>query len=553
MQNQSIYQLRWQSFRSFNLAIVFSLCFFFLTGILQSYTVFNASPVFITFYYFPLLLLVLLLSLLIGLIRNNSQYLHIITPITCALLTLFISINSYWQYQENGHDLLPLLLLFPFFYYYLLAFNIRYLLINNVLVVTCYLLTAITIDTNIFSLLSNSLFLLTLCFITTVNQLRNRKEKPQRKMMKKRDENIISPKTNRYLNRIIHDIRQPLSSLSLYGQLLENKLQSSPHYQLAKNVKLASEDLDRWLSALLDLSRLDSGTITVNFNDFSLTSALSPLIKKHQFMADQSGVKMNVRLPEIQVTSDQRFLTEIVDVLLNNALLHSTQKKSAKVLLSVRHYQGKALLQVWNQGEKIPEQLINILFDEIALADNPIHNKSKGIGLGLPIAQRKAKLCKTNIKVATDNNGSCFSLELDLAQNVIKSTNLNSLANTPANFKILLIDDDQGILNALSMLLENWGYNVDCADTAETGLQQFNLKSYHLVITDYRFSTQQTGLDVIKAIKNINDIPAILLTGEADPNKLKEVQDLAKKINYKILHKPVKPASLRFLLTQLLK
>jgi len=369
----------------------------------------------------------------------------------------------------------------------------------------------------------------------------------------KPQEDIISPKTSRYLNRIIHDIRQPLSSLSLYGQLLENKLQLSPHYQLAKNVKLASEDIDRWLSALLDLSRLDSDTMTVNVSDFSLTSALSSLIKKNQFMAKQSGVKISVHLPEMQVTSDQRLLTEIVDTLLNNALLHSSAKKSAKVLLSVRHYQGKALLQVWNQGAKIPDQLIGSLFDEIALADNPLHNKSKGIGLGLPIAQRKAHLCNTNIKVTTDNNGSCFSIALNLARNVISPTNLNNFANTPANFNILLIDDDQGILSALSMLLENWGYKVDCANTAEMGLQQFNLKSYHLVITDYRFSTQQTGLDVIKAIKNINDITAVLLTGEADPNKLKEVQDLAKKINYKILHKPVKPASLRFLLTQLLK
>lgn len=546
-------QLRWQSLRPFNITIMCSIIFFLIIGIIQSYTVFNAIPTFTTLLYVPLSILLLSFSILVGLIKNYHKFTQVISPITCFLITFFISTNSYFQQQTAYNSLFYLLLLLPLFYSYLLAYDTKYLLINNILIVLCYIIAAIFSEADRLAFLFNSVFLLVLCYLTSSIQLRHSKASPPSVQVNSVGNTIIPPKTGRYLNRIIHDIRQPLSSLSLYSHLLENKLHDSPHQQLAKNIKLASEDLDRWLSSLLDLARLDSGAIVANENIFLLSSALSPSIKKYQFQATDIGIEVKSRISALNINSDQKLLTEIVEALLSNALIHGKQNAGAKVLLSVRRYHGKALLQVWNQGVKIPAEILTPLFDEIALADNPLHNKSKGIGLGLPIAQRKAKLCKTQLTVTTNDNGSCFSLLLDTVKNSSTPVNLNTLLASSVDAKILLIDDDQGILNALSLLLENWGYKVDCADTAEVGLLQFKTKDYDLVITDYRFSSQQTGLDVIKAIKDINDIPAVLLTGEADPRRLKEVQKMAKEVNYKILNKPVKPAALRFLLTQLLK
>ena len=100
------------------------------------------------------------------------------------------------------------------------------------------------------------------------------------------------------------------------------------------------------------------------------------------------------------------------------------------------------------------------------------------------------------------------------------------------------------------MLLESWGYKVDCADTAEEGLAKYSASEYDLVISDFRLPNQKTGLDVLKKIKN--GTPSILLTGEADPEKLKEVKESNKVLDYMILNKPVKPALLRAMLKQLL-
>jgi len=545
--------IRWQSFRIFNIVIIGSIIFFFSIGIAQSYTIFDSPPTFTTAFYIPLTILLLCIMSLISLIYKKDKLAQNIILISAVLITLFVAINSHFQEQTYQNSFLYLTLLLPLFYAYLFSYSIPLLIFNNIFLTVCYIFSCVFGETDALVFLFNSTFLITMCYLTVYTQVRNNKSPQRAADIKSEKDTILSQHSARYLNRIIHDIRQPLSSLSLYGHLLENKLNDTPHYQLANNVKLASEELERWLSSLLDLARLDSNAIRTTLSEFNVASTLLPLVKKYQGQTSGLGIKLTGRVPDITVKMDKQLLIEIVETLLSNAIVHGKQESTAKILLSVRARKGKALLQVWNQGEPIITSIYKHLFDEVALADNPLHNKSKGIGLGLAIAQRKAVLCKTQITAITGPNGSCFELPLETVTTAPKAINLNQLASHPISYRILLIDDDPGILSALNMLLENWGYLVDCAGTAEAGLQQYKSNRYDLVISDYRLPNQKTGLDVIKAIRQQDTIPAVLLTGEADPGKLKEVQETGEGINYKILNKPVKPASLRFLLKQLLK
>ncbi|MDA7746804.1 hybrid sensor histidine kinase/response regulator, partial [Psychromonas sp.] len=547
------HQLRWQSLRPFNITIICSIIFFFTIGIGQSYTIFNSTPIFSTPLFIPLTILILCVIELHGIINKKDLLAQRIAPIMSILITLFITINSHFQEQTQLNSFLYLVLLLPLFYSYLFTYNTPYLIANNIFLVICYVVASIIGETDALVFLFNSAFLITLCYLTIFTQLRSNKPNEQPSVPSLEKQSILSQKSSRYLNRIIHDIRQPLSSLSLYSHLLETKLVNTPHLKLAKNIKQSSEDLDRWITSLLDLARLDGSTITANVSEFTLASALLPTIKKYQYQASTIGIQLTSRIPDLTVKTDNRLLTEIIETLLSNAIVHGRQTKGANILFSVRHYSDKVLLQVWNQGKKIDPTIFESLFDEIAQADNPLHNKSKGIGLGLAVAQRKAILCDTIIKADTNEHGSRFGLILKTAQIPKKQIELNKLSNHSLTYKILLIDDDQSILSALSMLLENWGYRVDCAETAEAGLQLYDTSKYDLIISDYRLPSEKTGIDVIKAIKEKNNTPAVLLTGEADPEKLKEVQETGNALNYKILNKPVKPASLRFLIKQLLK
>lgn len=544
---------RWHSLRSFNIVIVCAINFFFIVGIGQSYTIFNSSPVFTAPLYIPITLLFLSMLMLHSIINKKDKLAQKIAPFATVLITLFVSINSHFQELTQANSFLYLVLILPLFYSYLLCYNTLHLIINTTLVVLCYIFASIIGETEPLVFLFNTAFLVSLCYLSIFTQLRASKSYKSPELQQQESVGLVSQQSGRYLNRIIHDIRQPLSSLSLHGSLLETKLLDTEHYKLASNIKQSSDELERWLSSLLDLARLEAHNVTPSISEFSLASVLLPIIKKYQHKAEKVGIKLTSRMPELSVKSDSRLLGEIIETLLSNALIHGSQERGAGVLLSVRRRENSAVIEVWNQGQQIEESIVNCLFDEVAQADNPLHNKSKGIGLGLPVAQRKAKLLGSEIEVETNHSGSRFSIKVETVAAVSQQpADLNKLSNHPIDYKILLIDDDQSILSALSMILENWGYFVDCADTAEAGLQKYQKQKYDLVISDYRLPNEQNGIEVIKQIKSEDNIPAVLLTGEADPGKLQEVQKTGEVIDYKILNKPVKPAALRFLLKQLL-
>ena len=543
-------QLRWQSLRPFNITIVCSFIFFFLIGIALSYSSLDSSPTFTAPLIVPTTLLILSITMLYTIVKKHDVWAQRIIPVSAFILTVFISVDSHIQEQTYQNSFLYLVLLLPLFYSYLLAYNARYLMTQNIFLLVCYIFASVMGNTDPLVFLFNSAFLFTLCYLTMYTQCRADTSQSKQSLNDLERNTIISKKSGRYLNSIIHDIRQPLSSLSLYSHLLEKTLTDTQHLQLAQSIKHSSEELERWISSILDLARLDNDAITPSITEFELSSALSPIIQKYKQQALLKSLNLSVRIPKVTVKGDIRLLTSIVDVLLSNAMTHGSQDNNAKVLLSVRQYQKQAKLQVWNQGEEIESSIFDTLFDEVAQAENSLNNKTKGIGLGLAIAQRKAHLCDTNIEAKTTSKGSCFTLVLETGLNPQKRKDLKELSNQSLSTKILLIDDDQGILTALHMLLESWGYHVECAETAEEGLDKYSASDFDLVISDFRLPNQKTGLDVLKQIKV--GTPSILLTGEADPEKLKEVKESSKVLDYMILNKPVKPASLRGMLKQLL-
>jgi len=551
--NQSLLtrqQLQWQSYRSFNISIMCSFIFFFSVGIIQSYSLFSQPAIFTIPIVIPIFILLMCCLLLYCIIIQEDRLAYRMAPLVAFSITLFVVINSHFQEQTDLNSFLYLVLLLPLFYFYLLAYNTQHLIVNNVFLLLCYIFASITGNTDPLVFLFNSAFLITLCYLTIYSQYYCHSAPQTKPTHELEKQTIMSKKNSRYLNSIIHDIRQPLSSLSLYSHLLEKKLTDTQHLQLAQSIKHSSEELERWISSLLDLARLDSQGITLANTEFSLNTVLTPIIQKYQQQAELKGITLSTRIPPLSIEGDTRLITNIVDVLLSNAVIHGKQEKDARILLAVRHYQDRAVLQVWNQGSAIEPSIFDALFDEVALAENPLNNKCKGIGLGLAIAQRKAQLCGTKIEAVTSDKGSRFSITLKTVPEEVKHKGLNELSNQCLNCHILLIDDDPSILAALTMLLESWGYQVDCAGTAEEGIAKYQENHYSLVISDYRLPHQQTGLDVIKAIHK--GMPSILLTGEADPEKLKEVKESSKVLDYMILNKPVKPAALRSMLKHLL-
>ncbi|MCP5079932.1 MAG: hybrid sensor histidine kinase/response regulator, partial [Psychromonas sp.] len=512
---------RWQSLRIYNTVILGAFLFFYAIGTLQSYTTFAPPAAFNLPLMLPLVAIILCGYLIHCLISQKDQRSIFLIPILTLFTTLFITINSHFETETSQNSFLYFTLLLPLFFAYLLSYNFQLLIANNLVAIISYTFTAVVGDTSTLVFILNLLFLFTLGLLTIYSHIKNNTYTSKGNVVKATRGPTLNKHNSQYLKTIIHDIRQPLSSLSLYSHLLEKQLKDEKQQLLVDSLLGASSQLDRWLSSLLELATLDSKSQQTNLKNIPLEACLSNVIKKQSIVATTQGMILKVRLNQTVLNTDSKLLSEIIDNLLSNALLHGSQQSGGKILLVARSFKGAVNIQVWNKGGRISNEHLDSLFDELYYSKNPNHNKAKGLGLGLPISQRKALLLDTTIDVKTSDTGSCFSIVIP--KGVESAEALTTTKITQENSEhILLIDDDESILAALSMLLENWGYSVDCAETSKQAINALESKQFALIISDYRLLGDKNGIDLIKIAQQEQDLPSVLLTGEVDPDKLKE-------------------------------
>jgi signal transduction histidine kinase/CheY-like chemotaxis protein len=538
---------RWRSLRVYNIVILIAFLFFYAVGTLQSYSFIAPPATFNLPLIFPLSAIFLCAYLIHCLIAKKDQQSILLLPTLTLFTTLFITINSHFETETSQNCFLYFTLLLPLFYAYILSYNFQLLIINNCIVIVSYIFTAVVGDTSTLVFIFNLVFLFTLVFLTIYSHMKNNNYTSQIAPSKAIPEVPLNKQNSIYLKSIIHDIRQPLSSLSLYGHLLKKQVKDTKQSALVDNLLYASNQLDRWLSSLLELATLDSNSQQATVKNIPIQTCLSTIIKKQNAEAKSRGMILKVNLTTAVLYTDTELLSDIIDNLINNALVHGSQKKGSTVLLTARPLRDKINIQVWNKGPRINNKHLHSLFDELYYPKNPHHNKAKGLGLGLALSQRKALLLNTIISVKTSDNGSCFSIKVPKG---IETSEIDVPVqfNQENSAHILLIDDDTSILGALSMLLENWGYRVDCAENSEQAINALKNNHFSLIISDYRLPGEKNGIDLIKIAQQKQDIPSVLLTGEVDSDKLIEGQFRS----YKVLHKPIKPAALRLLLRQLI-
>tara|TARA_R110001583_G_scaffold42735_2_gene135860 strand:- start:5300 stop:6964 length:1665 start_codon:yes stop_codon:yes gene_type:complete len=546
--NKYVLFKRWQSLRVYNIVILSAFLFFYVLGTLQSYSDFYPPAMFNLPLIVPLSAIFLCTYLVHCLITKKDRQCFLLIPLITFFTTLFITINSHFETETSRNSFLYFTLLLPLFYAYILSYNFKLLVINNFIVVLSYTFTAIVGETSTLVFTVNILFLVTLIFLTIYSHIKNNAGTKKRSLVNLTQKTTFNTQNSLYLKSIIHDIRQPLSSLALYTHLLEKQIKDTQHAILVDNLLASSNQLDRWLSSLLELAVLDSKALTPVMKNIPLETCLSHVIKKQTETAQSKSMILRVNIVKAVIYTDSKLLSEIIDNLLNNALLHGVQKMGSTVLLTARQQPKNIInIQIWNKGPRINNEHLESLFDELYYSKNPNHNKAKGLGLGLALSQRKAHLLNSSIDVKTSDNGCCFSIKvLKGKEPTVKSMATEIVQGKKE--KILLIDDDKSILSALSMLLENWGYDVQCAENSEQAISALDNQVFALIISDYRLPGDKNGLDLIKIAQQKQDIPSVLLTGEVDPDRLQE----STLSHYKVLHKPIKPALLRVLIRQLL-
>ena len=382
---------------------------------------------------------------------------------------------------------------------------------------------------------------------TATQELRRKKEEAEKANFDK----------SRFLAAASHDLRQPMHALGLFVGELHSRLDTPEQHKIASKVEESVEAMSSLLDSLLDISKLDAGIVIPQIQGVDIEAMLKRLAQDFLPVAQRRNIAVRVRCFQAMVLSDPVLLERILLNLLGNAIRYTPP--NGTVLLACRRRGDDLRIEVRDNGIGIPEEEQQNVFREFVQLANSARDRSKGIGLGLAIVDRLAKLLHHPLTLrSAPGRGSIFTVT------VPRMFGVDDLLSEPGpvptavmprhdkldNLRVLVVDDDMLVRTSTAGILESWGCSVSVGEGLEEVWNKYSEAHFDLVLCDYRLP-DGNGLQLADRIREHCVIPPafILVSGDTAPEILQAVNERG----HHLLHKPVRPAKLRSLILFLLK
>lgn len=357
-----------------------------------------------------------------------------------------------------------------------------------------------------------------------------------------------------------HDLRQPLHALGLYAAELNRKLSGSSEQALVASIEQSVDALANLLNALLDISKLDAGALVPHWQNCSVSQIIKRVEHDCCMQAKMKNIHFVVCGSKEIVHSDPVLLERILMNLVTNALRYTPE--NGCVMIACRKRGKQLRIEVRDNGVGISAEDQLRIFNEFSQVGQTQLDHNKGVGLGLAIVDRLAKLLGHGVELRSKlKQGSVFALHVNLSTAVenllepplnLEFNDISKVETLPLSHKrILVVDDDPLILSSTATLLASWGGEVYTALSFQNAMGLLaQEKNWDLIVSDYHLGVAETGMDIIAAARaqQGNTLEAILISGNSTPALLR----LADAAGLHLLPKLVKPAKLRSLSLYLL-
>ena len=378
-------------------------------------------------------------------------------------------------------------------------------------------------------------------FVSSVIRDVTRRKRMEQEIIAARQEAERANKANSaFLAAASHDLRQPVQALSLLNGALRRTVKDAKALEMIENQDHSLTAMTNLLNSLLDISRLDAGAVTPDFEDFPMQRLTDRLAAEFARQAQHKGLTFEAVPCTSVVRSDPNLLGEVVQNLVSNAIRY-TEKGKVAVRCSERD--GRCVIEVEDTGIGISKDQQEAIFLEFHQVKSPGGSK-EGFGLGLAIVRRLADLLRHDIGVESElGKGSLFTVSMPVVspgdeQNVDDEQG-HVVSAEAASGLIILIEDDVNVANAWGMLLEAEGYRVATAASATEARAVINHldEAPSLIVSDFHLLDGSTGVEAVTDIRDHYglNIPAFIVTGDTS----KIVKDAQPVGNSTLMNKPV--------------
>lgn len=362
---------------------------------------------------------------------------------------------------------------------------------------------------------------------------------------------IANEAKTRFIMAASHDLRQPLHAISYLGGVLARARTPEDVRQASDALGTAVESLTKLFSAILDLSRIESGAVQATLAPFQVDALIARLDTEYRALCVAGGRRWECLVESATALSDPALLERILRNLLDNALKHGGPDGTVRLAVWMR---DEVVITVSDTGPGIPPHERQRVFEEFYRVKDG--GGQPGLGLGLSIVRRLAERLGCKIEIgytdAAAHRGTAITVRVPSGSVAAPSQAATAKDDAGgeedvAGLAVLVIDDDAMVLNATRVLLAQWRCQVAvCRDPQELDAVLATFGAPDVALVDYHLGDGPHGLDVVARVRTrFPAMGVVMVTGESDEKVLAQLAEAG----LPVLEKPVSPRELRLTLS----
>ena len=335
-----------------------------------------------------------------------------------------------------------------------------------------------------------------------------------------------------FLSRMSHELRTPLNAVMGYAQLLDMEYSDPKIQEATRSILKGGQHLLVMINEVLDLSRIESGTLDITIEVVTLAWILHDSMSLVQPIAEEAGIHLvceEANCAGIQVEVDRQRLVQVIVNLLNNAIKFNHRRGSV-TLRCLCPADNAIRIEVSDTGRGITSKDQKLLFHPFQRFGEP---GIEGTGLGLALSDRFMRLMNGNVSLArSSKNGSTFQIDLKLAHNSPPGSRTPMRPEVSDSFvanlsgTILLIEDNPSNLRLIEIALSHHIHvELITAMLGQLGLDLARSQLPDLILLDMHLPdiNGDEVLRLLKLDKRTSHIPVILLSADAAPRQAKHL------------------------------
>ena len=326
-----------------------------------------------------------------------------------------------------------------------------------------------------------------------------------------------------FLQTMSHDIRTPMNGIIGMTVIAAAHIDDKSRVQDSlQKITTASKHLLSLINEVLDMSKIESGKVSLTEEDFNLSELVDNMITMVRPQAYAHGHDLAINIQDVQhelVIGDSLRVQQVFMNIMGNAIKYTPD--GGKIRLNIREIPCQQLKTACyeftfaDNGIGMSEEYVSHIFEPFTRAEDGRVSKIQGTGLGMPIARNIVNMMGGDIKVESKlGEGSTFTVTIYLKLQDQGENDYTKFINLP----VLVADDDAFSVESAVSMLEELGMKADGVLSGQEAVDQAvkhheENNDYHAVILDWKMPGMD-GVETARAIRREvgNDVPIIVLS-----------------------------------------